>query len=39
MAYDWEEADRYAEANSTPPLELFERLGEETRGERPTRRR
>ena len=31
MAYDWEEADRYAEANSTPPPELFERLAAETR--------
>lgn len=31
MAYDWDEADRYAEANSTPPPELFERLAAETR--------
>jgi caffeoyl-CoA O-methyltransferase len=31
MAYDWEEVERYAEAHSTPPPELFERLATETR--------
>ncbi len=31
MAYDWEEVERYAEAHSTAPPELFERLAAETR--------
>src|SRR5262249_25042860 len=31
MAYDWEEVEAYAEAHSTPPPELFERLAAETR--------
>jgi caffeoyl-CoA O-methyltransferase len=31
VAYDWEEVEAYAEAHSTPPPELFERLAEETR--------
>ncbi len=31
MAYDWEEAERYAEAHSTAPPELFGRLAAETR--------
>jgi len=31
MAYDWDEVERYAEAHSTPPPELFERLAAETR--------
>jgi len=31
MAYDWEEVEQYAEAHSTPPPELFERLAAETR--------
>ncbi len=32
MGYDWEEVERYAEAHSTRPPELFERLAAETRG-------
>jgi caffeoyl-CoA O-methyltransferase len=32
VAYDWEEVEAYAEAHSTPPPELFERLAAETRG-------
>jgi caffeoyl-CoA O-methyltransferase len=31
MAYDWEEVEAYAEAHSTPPPELFDRLAAETR--------
>jgi caffeoyl-CoA O-methyltransferase len=31
VAYDWEEVEAYAEAHSTPPPELFERLAAETR--------
>jgi caffeoyl-CoA O-methyltransferase len=31
MAYDWEEVEAYAEAHSTPALELFDRLAAETR--------
>jgi caffeoyl-CoA O-methyltransferase len=33
MAYDWEEVESYAEAHSTPPPELFERLAAETRAD------
>jgi caffeoyl-CoA O-methyltransferase len=31
VAYDWEEVEAYAEAHSSPPPELFERLAAETR--------
>jgi caffeoyl-CoA O-methyltransferase len=31
VAYDWEEVEAYADAHSTPPPELFERLAAETR--------
>jgi len=31
MAYDWQEVEQYAEAHSTAPPELFERLAAETR--------
>jgi caffeoyl-CoA O-methyltransferase len=31
MEYDWDAIEAYAEAHSTPPAELFERLGAETR--------
>jgi predicted O-methyltransferase YrrM len=30
MTHDWEQADSYAEAHTTPPLEALRRLGEET---------
>src|SRR5262249_38542001 len=30
VTHDWEKADSYAEAHSTPPLEELRRLGEET---------
>jgi predicted O-methyltransferase YrrM len=30
VTHDWEQADSYAEAHSTPPLEELRRLGEET---------
>ena len=30
MAYDFEEVQNYAEANTTPPLDALRRLGEET---------
>jgi caffeoyl-CoA O-methyltransferase len=33
VAYDWEEVEAYAEAHSTPPPELFERLAAETRAD------
>jgi caffeoyl-CoA O-methyltransferase len=33
MAYDWEEVERYAEAHTTAPPELFERLAAETRAD------
>jgi caffeoyl-CoA O-methyltransferase len=30
VTHDWEKADSYAEAHTTPPLEALRRLGEET---------
>lgn len=33
MVYDWDEVEAYAEAHSTPPPELFERLAAETRAD------
>jgi predicted O-methyltransferase YrrM len=30
MTHDWEQADSYAEAHTTPPLEALRRLGKET---------
>jgi caffeoyl-CoA O-methyltransferase len=30
VMHDWEQAERYAEAHTTPPLEALRRLGEET---------
>jgi caffeoyl-CoA O-methyltransferase len=33
VVYDWDEVEAYAEAHSTPPPELFERLAAETRAD------
>jgi predicted O-methyltransferase YrrM len=30
VMHDWEQAEQYAEAHTTPPLEVLRRLGEET---------